>query len=167
MIKHYKYLKYLLKHKWHVGIACIRHGLIWRGIMHDWHKCLPSEWFPYTDFFYGREELRGTVIAYSASIDRRFLLAWLKHQKRGDHHWQYWILPMDNGNEKLIPMSKKARLEMVCDWYGASIAQGHGKWIAVNNWYDENKDHIKLHPKTKKWVETFLYCKYMEEKYVG
>lgn len=58
MIKYLKYLRYLLRHKWYVGIECFKRGLYWRGIIHDMSKFRPAEFIPYTNFFYGKG--RGT-----------------------------------------------------------------------------------------------------------
>jgi hypothetical protein len=143
-MKHIKYLSYLLRHKLFVLDKCFHTGLYWRGVVHDWHKFLPSEWFPYVEYFYGKKN------------DGSFDSAWLKHQKRGDHHWQWWILIPDNGKQKAMPMSKKARLEMVCDWCGASKAQGRGGWESVLKWYEKNKHKIILAQETAEWVEDFL-----------
>jgi hypothetical protein len=112
---HLRYLSYVLRHKLYVGIECFKVGLYWRGLIHDWHKFRPSEWGAYARYFYGGEK---------RSAQEPFDFAWLHHQKRADHHHQWWVLPEDDGGVKLIPMSKKARLEMLCDWCGSSRAQG-------------------------------------------
>ena len=52
MRAHWSYLKYVLRHKWYVLIECVRLGIIWQGLWHDWHKFLPSEWFPYARYFH-------------------------------------------------------------------------------------------------------------------
>jgi len=56
-MKYLKYLKYILKHKWYVMIECFKNGLIWRGLMHDLSKFLPSEFIPYANFFYGNNNV--------------------------------------------------------------------------------------------------------------
>ena len=149
-MKHLKYLRYVLWHKWFVMVECFKNGLILRGLLHDLSKFRPSEWFPYANFFYGKPTDTNKTF---------FDLAWLFHQKRNDHHWQYWILSEDNGGTKILPMSPKARLEMVCDWCGASKAQGHGGWIDVAFWYEKNKDKMQLHPDTRNWIVNFLFNK--------
>ena len=55
MSKHFQYASYVIRHKWFVMLACFRMGLYWRGIKHDLSKLLPSEWVPYTNYFYGRQ----------------------------------------------------------------------------------------------------------------
>jgi len=145
MRKHLDYLKYVLRHKWFVAIQCFRHGLFLRAITHDLSKFRPSEWFPYVDYFYG-----------SGKYPEKFDMAWLKHQHRNRHHWQWWILRQDDGGLFFFPMSKKDRLEMVCDWWGAGRAQGRGGWEHTWQWYEDNKEKIQLHPETREWVEWFL-----------
>jgi len=51
---HLQYLRYLMRHKWFVFVACWRLGVpLHQAIIHDWSKFLPGEWFPYVRFFYG------------------------------------------------------------------------------------------------------------------
>lgn len=149
-MKYTKYLKYLIKHKWFVMIECFKVGLYWRGIVHDMSKFLPNEFFPYTKFFYGGMTIDKKCIT-TTDIEIAFNLAWLKHQKRNKHHWQWWILLGDDGQTRIFEMPHKYRLEMLCDWNGAGRAQGLGD--NTKKWYKENKDNIKLHFKTKKWIE--------------
>jgi hypothetical protein len=162
-MKHLSYLKYVLRHKFFVMQACFREGLLIRGITHDASKFLPSEWFPYTDFFYGKKakKVRDETGYYKPTDtgDQRFDFAWLLHQKRNDHHWQWWVLPEDEGGQKVIEMSDAARKEMVADWFGASRAQGHGGLHGpkgVKAWYKKHKGKMLLHDETRKWVERRL-----------
>jgi len=160
MLKHLKYARYIARHKFFVTMECFRQGIYLRGLMHDASKFLPGEWLPYTNFFYGEKAkpVRDGTGYYKPTDtgDQAFDFAWLLHQKRNDHHWQWWALCEDNGNTKVLPMSEGARLEMVCDWCGASKAQDYGGWEGVPGWYETNKDKMQLHPDTRKWVENFL-----------
>jgi len=153
MKKYIKYLKYLIKHKWYVMLECFKHGLYWRGIIHDNSKFLPSEFITYSRFFYGDNK--------STGVDKSFDFAWLLHQKRNDHHWQWWILPEDDGGVKKIPMSNDSLIEMICDWVGAGKAQGiysppDDIYKETRTWYNKNKHKIKLNDDTKRKVESIL-----------
>jgi hypothetical protein len=58
-------------------------------------------------------------------------------------------------------MSESARIEMLCDWKGAGIAQGHisprdDPWKETRDWYYANKSKMTLHPDTQIWVEAVL-----------
>jgi len=108
-MKHFKYLSYVLRHKWFVFVECCKVGIIWRGMMHDLSKFLPSEWIPYTRYFYGsypdwskmasgeKEHYFGLT---KEGIERDFDFAWLLHQKRNKHHWQWWLLQNDNPSKE-------------------------------------------------------------------
>ncbi len=164
-MKHIRYLRYVVIHKWFVLIACLRRGLIWQGVIHDWSKFLPSEWMPYAEFFYGfkptDEERRQARIAVNHEypsteyIRGRFDVAWLKHQHRSPHHWQHWILREDSGATFPIAMPRRYALEMLCDWDGAGRAIT-GKSGGTPAWYSKNRDRIQLHPETRALVETEL-----------
>lgn len=95
----------------------------------------------------GKAEV-GDPNAVSDAFDR----AWLHHQKvGGKHHWQYWILPLDDGGFRALEMPDRYRREMVADWRGA------GKAITgtddVLPWYAANRDRMILHDNTRAWVE--------------
>ena len=104
MVKHLKYLCYVLKHKWFVIQECYKMGILWRGLTHDISKFYPSEWKPYADYFYGNYpslndvhgDQRNYVTKFKEDVDTSFNIAWLHHQKRNKHHWQYWLLTNDN-----------------------------------------------------------------------
>jgi Family of unknown function (DUF5662) len=143
MSKHIKYSKYVIKHKWYVFLACCKYGLIWRGIIHDWTKFLPVEWFPYVEYFYGGKNNK-----------RDFEEAWLHHQKMNKHHWQWWVMTKGDGTLKALPMPDKYRKEMLADWQGAGRVKT-GKNDVVD-WYLENQDQMILHDETRAWVESEL-----------
>jgi hypothetical protein len=108
---YWKYLKYVLKHKWFVFIECCKLGIPLRGLLHDLSKLLPSEFMPYARYFYGKNWYknkdwngdRRNYIPFKYTEDgikEAFDLAWLKHQKRNPHHWQYWLLVMDSSSKE-------------------------------------------------------------------
>ena len=157
-MKHWRYLGYVVRHKWYVFLAACRISVPWLGIIHDWSKFLPDEWVPYTEHFYGRHkrQWRDNTGYYKPTDtgDPAFDFAWVLHQKRNKHHWQWWLLPEDDGGTKVLPMPDKYRREMVADWRGAGLAQGHGD--DVQPWYLKNRHKMQLHPDTRAWVEAEL-----------
>ena len=136
--------------------------------MHDLSKLRPSEFIPYANFFYGKKEddistKRDDTGYYKPTDtgDAAFDYAWLLHQKRNKHHWQWWVLPEDDGGVKVLEMAPKYRLEMLCDWIGAGKAQGYfspeeDPLRETRNWYKKNKDKMQLHPNTREWLEKEL-----------
>lgn len=151
-----RYVWYLIRHKWYVFRKCASHGIWWRGLTHDLSKFLPSEFFPYVAHFHGkmkRADDAGSGGGYckpEKTLDPAFEMAWFRHQKRNSHHWQWWVCITSKGRHVPIPMSHEARLEMVCDWYGAGMAQGHPD---ILGWYEEHEKGMLLHPETREWID--------------
>lgn len=165
-MKYFKYLKYVIKHKWFVFQECIKFSktlriknkpkIIWRGIIHDLSKFLPDEFIPYADFFYGDGNTKGTYKKRSANVEKKFHTAWLKHIHRNPHHWQYWILINDNDEPKInmLDMDAFSLFEMVCDWRGAGRAING--FDDTTNWYLKNKENIMISAKVREFIEKIL-----------
>jgi len=162
MNKYIKNFGYLLRHKWYVMKECFRQGLYWRGIMHDNSKILPSEFIPYAKFF-ARPIVRDTTGYYKPTDtgDKDFDFAWLLHQKRNRHHWQWWILPEDEGGSKVLKMEEPYLTEMICDWVGAGQAQGkfspkEDKYKETRAWWNANRHKMTFHHETRNKIEARL-----------
>ena len=141
---HVKCLDYLIRHKYFVFIAGLKLGVpLYRLLVHDLSKFLPSEWTAYVHHFYTKDPSKS-----------EWLTALNKHYNRNDHHFQYWVIVRDNGKIEPLDMPRIAILEMVADWFGAGRAI-HGKWEA-DMWYRERRDTLPLHPKTKAMVDGLL-----------
>lgn len=159
MMKHVRYLKSVLRHKWYVFLACLQLRVpLWWAVLHDWDKFLPSMWLPYAQYFYGDKERRGADGTYkNDGLDRAFDRAWNGHQKRNKHHWQYWVLYRDDGSVEALPMPDRHRREMLADWRGAGrayIPDWHPSDTRL--WYKRNCDQMVLHPETRGWIEAQL-----------
>lgn len=214
----FKYLSYVIRHKWYVYLACCERGIWWLGLIHDLSKFRWSEFMPYARHFYGKKVVFKVPIDTGKHIvgyfkakevekncyncahvvgsqceptyssigngeqapdcpdykfseesdstgyykptdtgDPAFDFAWLLHQKRNKHHWQWWILPQDQGGNKVLPMPTKYRMEMLCDWLGANKAQGHaGTMESLLEWWKENESKIQLHEETRLWIEAMF-----------
>lgn len=164
MKKYFKYLKYVIRHKYYVIIECFKVGLYWRGIMHDMSKFRPSEFIPYARYFNGNypteeacRRARQFQVALGKSkeqIKEDFDFAWLKHIHRNKHHWQFWILREDCGKNVYMDMDTTTIFEMICDWRGAGKAiHGHDE---TEEWYLKNKDKMRLSKKTREHVERII-----------
>lgn len=166
MRHHFKYLWYVLRHKWFVFLACWKYKApLWAAIVHDWTKFLPSEWFAYAKFFYTDHNDKEVHKAFSKYglveaapwgffTKDRFTVAWLHHQNRNPHHWQYWIITKDTGETFPVEMPERYWREMLADWAGAGRAIT-GRWDPAP-WYLKNRDKIKLHNDTRAAVEKAL-----------
>lgn len=182
MRAHLKYWRYIIRHKYFVFVAGLRTGApLWRLIIHDWSKFLPSEWIPYVRKFHGRYPTFGALRAryhgrpndeqnlldYKAMVDLTFNVAWLKHQHRNPHHWQHWLLAEDNPSKRLevpqtsgtprafpLPIPDHFIREMVADWMGAGRSIT-GRWECAE-WYLKNRDNLVLEHQTRIRVEGLL-----------
>ena len=148
--RHRAYLKYVLRHKYYVWKGCrIVGGIsLWRAIVHDWDKFLPSEWRPYAETFYAPD---GSSRYHSTGA---FANAWNQHQKKNRHHWQYWLITWDKGDTEPLPISEPDLREMVADWIGAG-------WAITGRpdplpWYQKNREKIILHPTSREFLEQML-----------
>jgi len=154
------YFKYVAVHKWFVLLECFKRGLFWRGLVHDWDKFLPFSFFAYANLFYnkdGSKKQKRDATGYYKPTDtgnQAFEEAWFVHTRLHQHHWQYWVLATERGQEKIIPMSRAAVMEMYCDWVGAGKAQGTPDTKA---WWEANKEKMRFHPDTYKQIEALVY----------
>ncbi len=171
-MKYFKYLRYLLKHIYYVRQECWKRGLYWRGLVHDLSKFLPSEFVPYSNFFYGKsaKPIRDKTGYYKPTDtgDKAFDFAWLLHQKRNRHHWQWWILPEDEGGVKVLNIPEPFLTEMICDWIGAGKAQGHfsppeDSMLETKKWWIANNHKMQLHVNTKRNIEYKLGLRTSEQ----
>ena len=162
MAKYFKYLNYVLRHKWFVFLECYKLGIPWLGIIHDWSKFRLSEFIPYAKHFYGRnrigENKKEKVEGYDKSRDTEddmFNKAWLYHIHRNKHHWQFWLLIQDRNKESVLEIPIRYRKELLADWHGA------GKSITGKNntkeWYLKHKEKFKFHSETRNWIEAQIF----------
>jgi len=153
---YFKYLQYIIKHKWFVLIECFKKRLYWQGIVHDLNKFKPSSFLPYARYFGGNilkgRDKTGYYKPYDTE-DADFDMAVFHHVQSNKHHWQYWVKPKDKKGYILLEIPEKYVKEMICDWKGAGKAQGA---LDMHGWYIKNRRKLQLHPNTRKLVEFLL-----------
>lgn len=165
MNAHWRYLKYVLRHKWFVYQAGRKTGVSrWQLLCHDLSKFRPDEWQPYAFYFYGEPfpdaKWYGDFCNWEpwehteSGSKHAFNVAWLKHLHRNPHHWQHWVLRNDDGTTHALRMPLRYCREMVADWIGAGRAI-HGK-NEVREWYAKNANKMILHPDTRARVEMLI-----------
>lgn len=114
---------------------------------HDKSKYSDCEYDAYDAYFYGGNR--------SFKVVNDFNRAWLHHIHANPHHWQHWILIMDDPDksELCIKMPTWYVVEMICDWWSFSFAKG--ELSEIFTWYADHPN-IKLHKNTKAIVEDIL-----------
>lgn len=149
-----QYARYLARHKWYVYQAGRITGTpLWRLIIHDWTKLLPSEWTGYRDYFYPSTKANEKFLS-RMKIKDRYFTAWNAHLRRNAHHWQYWVTSNDDGTYTTIEIPEQFVREMVADWCGAGRAIT-GKWDAIE-WFAKNERKMKINEETRKLVVQML-----------
>lgn len=147
------YIWLTIKHKAFVFWAGLKTGApLWRLIIHDYTKFLPSEAPHYGRQFFGDK-----------SDPLGFTYAWNHHQKNNPHHWEFWI-PATGHNRggfqdgEPLPMPEHFVREMVADWLGASRAyEGkYPKTFEEWEWFEKNFNGIRLHPASRTLVIKIL-----------
>jgi hypothetical protein len=177
MLKHLRYLLYVLRHKRLVYREGRKLGLgRWRLLTHDLSKFSRAEWGPYVEWFYGREDGKGWrnapskvvrtetrytitqtspfIVEFRAKREAEFQAAWQHHYRNNSHHWEYWLFKNEANEDEARQMGWYDRLEMIADWKAAGLAI-HGRDDVVE-FYDKNKDRMNIHPQTRLWVEEMI-----------
>jgi len=154
MNKHLKYLSYVLRHKYYVGKALLKLGgwrMWYRVLKHDWTKFMPSEWFPYVEYFNNPSDDHSERAIQRLNFD----YAWLHHLRLNSHHRQYYMAQEDNGSITVLDMPYLDIVEMVADWKGAGLAQHNSH--SVEEWYYEHTAvGEQLAPYTRQIVEELI-----------
>lgn len=85
--------------------------------------------------------------------EANFQAAWWHHFQNNPHHWQHWI---DEEGEFKTDIDlydiKLAYVEMICDWQ----AMGYVFGDTAKQYYDSNKNTIKIYPQLQDWLEDLL-----------
>lgn len=147
MTKYIRYLRYLIRYKYYVGIELFKHKLFYRALIHDISKFFPSEFIPCAKWFYGETNTQD-IVSYD--------MACLKHHNKNSHHWQYWILRHDDGHTTTSPMPNKLVKEMVSGWIGNGKAISKAGIEDTLTWYEINKSNMILHSATRSQVRRLL-----------
>ena len=141
-MKYLKNLQHILKHKWYVFIECWKLRIIFQGIIHDLSKFSLIEFIGYSNKFFKINPDEKDKIS--------FQYAWLHHQKRNKHHWEYWVV--NSVKRDSLEMPQKFVIEMLADWRAMSRQFDND----VKQWYDKNKHKMILHNNTIKKIEKLL-----------
>ena len=161
----------VFRHKARVFVNCTKCGLFWRGLVHDWSKFSPEEFFESVKYYQGNRSPIG-VCRRETGMSR----AWLHHKGRNKHHIEYWL----DGDCLVTPlMPYKYAVECVCDKLAATRTYAKKAYTAdmpLNHWYKYG-NKVEGNPKTMKFIEEVfidiskhgdsyvLKKKYMKDKF--
>lgn len=144
-----KHLRRILVHKFWVAYYCFQIGLYWQGLTHDLSK------FSYTEFSrsikYWNDKI--SSLANEKNING-YSETFLHHRGRNPHHYEYWIHSLDSGGIA-AEMPRKYAKELICDYLAACKTYGNDPRKEYD-WWNVHKDEMKIHSKTKAYVNTVL-----------
>lgn len=112
---------------------------------HDTSKYESDEYDAYCNYFYPSDGFE--------KDEHEFNRAWLLHQKRNPHHWQYWILIRDNGDLEPMDMPIEYICEMLCDWHSFTLRDSKS---TAYKWWNDNKDKMVLSKNTIDCIESMI-----------
>ena len=123
----------------------------WNIYLHDDTKTVDDEYYPYYDYFYNRDKKGKCKNKYA---EKNFRIAKLKHFHRNPDHWQHWVLYDSTGFCVALDMPYEYIVEMVCNWWSYSWAEGD-LW-SIFDWYIKNEKKMKLSKNTTEDLEYIL-----------
>lgn len=138
----FRHLKTVSIHKFYVAKYCFIAGLYWQGVVHDFSKFSPIEFWESVKYYQGT---RSPIAA--CKEEKGYSDAWLHHKGKNRHHYEYWQDCFDGGTIHL-EMPYKYALEMLCDNIAANQVYNGNKLSFINliNWWNgRNEDgHVAM-----------------------
>ena len=131
----FRHIKTVMTHKFYVFIFACKAGIPFRGLVHDMSKFSPSEFFESVKYYQGN----GSPIS-AAKKENGYSKAWLHHNGRNKHHWQYWYDSQTYDKTPIIPY--KYTVEMICDTLAAGKTYKGKNWTKdyqLSYWQKERK----------------------------
>ena len=150
----------------HINAVKKCYNIIWGGTLeeHDSSKYSEEEYKAYDDYFYGNS-LRKSDVSKAIEmykIDKVFDYAWLHHLHNNPHHWQFWLLPNDDGTVEALDIPKKYIKEMVADWAAFSYINNNAQGLL--DWYSSNREKQKMSYLTRRRVDKAVGLAYHKLK---
>ncbi len=152
----WKHFSTITRHRHKVIVHCFMAGIFWQGLRHDLSKYSPAEFIP------GAKNYLGDKSPNEKERERYgFSRAWLHHQGRNKHHFEYWLdysLDPDKSIEGM-KMPLNYAVEMFLDRVAAGKIYNGDAFTPDGPLKYYEKGHAKtlLHPKTRELLEFLLH----------
>lgn len=155
------HLRTVNEHRRLVRQGCFAVGLYAQGLLHDLSKYSPAE------FLIGAKYYQGYRSPNNAEREiKGYSSAWLHHQGRSKHHYEYWVdyAASEGIGMRPIKMPERYLVEMVMDRIAASKTYNKGHYTddLPLAYFLKGKPVIKMHEDTKRELE-FLLQKLADE----
>ena len=150
----WKHFSTITRHRHQVIAHCWKAGIFFQGLFHDLSKYSPTEFIP---------GIRNYTVGMSPNEKERKLYgysrAWLHHQGRNKHHFEYWVDYNTELNRKEpVEMPTKYFIEMFCDRVAASKIY-YGKDYTEEKpyeYFDKERSRNWIHAETSRKLEELL-----------
>ncbi len=150
----WKHFTTITRHRHQVIIHCFKAGIFWQGLGHDLSKYSLTEFIPGMKYYVGSKSPNEKERKLNG-----FSRAWLHHQGRNKHHFEYWVDydPVKNRKEP-VPMPVRYLIEMFCDRVAASkIYYGRDYNEArPYEYFDKGRKRRWMHKETSDQLEELL-----------
>lgn len=153
-MKPWKHFRTITRHRHQVIKHCFRAGIFWQGLRHDLSKYTPTEFIPGAKYY----QVGRSPNAKEREVNGHSK-AWMHHQGRNRHHFEYW---QDYNPETRLKEPVKMPLrfvkEMFCDRVAASKIYNGDKYTPDMPlaYYEKGKYCRKIHPETAELIERLL-----------
>ena len=153
----YGHLSTIIHHKNLVRHYCFKAGLYKQGIMHDWSKYNPIEFFAGVKYYQGGKRSPN----FAEKEDKKYSSAWLHHKGRNKHHMEYWIDYGMPSEPAMVGMRMPDNyvVEMFIDRMSASKNYQKEKYTdrSALEYYLQGKNRHIMHPEVRELLEKLLY----------
>ncbi len=150
----WKHFSTITRHRHKVIAHCYKAGILWQGLFHDLSKYSLTEFIPGARNYLGDE---------SPNVKEReqygFSRAWLHHQGRNKHHFEYWVDYDEELNcKKPVEMPTKYLIEMFCDRVAASKIYYGSDYDEKKpyEYFDKGRKRRWMHKETSRKLEELL-----------
>lgn len=133
MIRFFKHLHNVNKHRFIVFLLCSKAGYPILGLLHDLSKYSPTEFWESVKYF---TDGKASPIMNVKKING-YSQAWLHHKGRNKHHSEYWFDYAAPLKAPIIPF--KYCVEMLCDRIAAAKVYQGKKYTNMSPYYYWNK----------------------------
>ena len=144
----------ITRHRHLVIRHCYHCGILWQGLRHDLSKYSPTEFLEGIRFY--RPDRSPNMGAREA---KGYSRAWLHHQGRNKHHFEYWVdYSMKTKRKEPVQMPVRYVVEMFCDRVAASKVYFDKKYDDSKPLYYFNKARKRryMHPVTSAQLEKLI-----------
>ncbi|MEE1024675.1 MAG: DUF5662 family protein [Acutalibacteraceae bacterium] len=144
----------ITRHRHKVIMHCAKAGILYRGLLHDLSKYMPSEFICGAKYYAGD---RSPNVAEREKYG--YSKAWLHHKGRNRHHFEYWNdYSMETHRVEPVKMPLIYVIEMFCDRVAASKIYRGDKYTDSHplEYFMSGKQTRVIHKETSDLLESLL-----------